>query len=123
MKTNTDHLARVREIAQRLELGAYLEPADDEDSAADTDEDVRLLLRLAQPAVQAMEGFPEPDSWTRDDFRRWLKVTGQTQDQAAAALGMGKRQVTYMASGEKAVMKRTALACLGVLVLQGLARA
>jgi len=122
MTNKTDHLARVGEIAQRLELGAYLEPAD-EDSAADTDEDVRLLLRLAQPALQAMEAFPEPDSWTREDFRRWLKVSGMTQDQAAAALGMGKRQVTYMASGEKQVLKRTALACLGVLVLQGLARA
>jgi len=74
---------------------------------------------------KALRDLPDPSGssgWTRDDFRQWLSISGMSTRKAAEALGMSRRQIAYMVSGEKPVLQRTALACIGVLVRQVMSR-
>ncbi|HHO81693.1 MAG TPA: hypothetical protein ENN01_00390 [Halothiobacillus sp.] len=87
-----------------------------------TDSEVQAAVRLIGAYQKVLRDLPDPSGWTCDDFKQWLSTSGMSLSNAAEALGMSRRQIAYMVSGEKPVLQRTALACIGVLVCQAISR-
>lgn len=63
------------------------------------------LARLARE--QAGEAMPN------DEFRAWMARNGLSLTDAAAALGLSRRAITYYSSGARAIPRYIALACEG----------
>jgi len=87
-----------------------------------SDSEVQAAVRLAGMYQRVLRELPDPSGWTCEDFKQWLDISGMSLSNAAEALGMSRRQIAYMVSGEKPVLQRTALACIGVLVCQAISR-
>jgi len=68
----------------------------------------------ADMAAMSIERLAE-ESMNATEFRAFLKTLDLTQDQAAALLGYGRRQIAHYVSGTKPIPRIVALACRRLL--------
>lgn len=70
-------------------------------------------IDMAATTVERLAKVADLTRMTAEAFRAWMERHHFNYDTAGAAIGIGRRQIAYYLSGEKAIPRTVALACAG----------